>query len=1133
MSSQELEDAVGLEWPRNPFPGLRPFREDESLIFYGRNSQKDEVLARLNQTQLVFVTGPSGCGKSSLIKAGVLPALRAGLLTKAGYHWRILQMRPGRLPLARLAAEFESARPAPTAATEGASDLNNLMEAEESALWLAAEAIAPASRVANAKGRERLLLVIDQFEEIFGEQIRDPQDAGRFVRLLVRFAQRPHPNLFLILTMRSDYLGQCANFEGLAESINRSQFLTPVLTEEELGQAISRPAEDYNGEVEPRLVDQIIRDMRSGFAYHADSLPLMQHALLWLWSEACRANDGSEPPRPPFSETSRRTRLTLAAYEESGGIQGILDRHAEDVLNEAVGKSKDRRKIAQELFRRLSERDSEGRYRRSPTSADNICRTAGCSFDELQHVVRPFEHPDVCFLERRQSTNTGEALVDISHESLIRQWHSAKAWADAEADKLRYFRNLVGFARAWREKDRSPDFLKRRGELEVIQTRWKNEPPTEYWARRYGLADEFARVETYLRVSAETDHAEQRAAEREREEKAAEKSRRQRDRNMGLAAFMICICAVILYFWYHQTIESNRFHARLTSLVADQTTKTFGPARGLLVALYGIDKGLPELPAMERAAYRALAQLRELRILRDEATPASPVRSVQFDPKGRPLLVTASQDGALRFWDPESGRVIERISIGGGFLTARLRPDANELFVSARDIKSQFLVPCSRAALRAFFPQCGSASSDIKREFSGDVGSGVFSPDSRWIVTGSRFTTIKLWDVTNVAEPMRDFAVPGAFTIAAAFSHDSKRLAFGTSAGDIRVFDLVRTLSPQSAPNLTSSDHVKLGGPPGSPDGGAQAGTSRVPTSIAFHPSDPNILLATYQDGVVQLWNIAEREAKLISTQGGWAMQGIFNQSGSWIAAAHEDRAVRLWPVAAVESRQYVLPQVLRGHEAMVFTVAYNADGTKLVSGSSDGTVRLWSQQSALAPDEVNSFNDDSLSGQAQTWPLPGGKTFVVNHIKRGEVVLTTPLNPEPAASGFEIPIAPRAAAVSPSGKEAVVVPRQGRPYLFNLESTEYIVMLPGRPETWQRAGFHYDPNPPPGSTALKIVGVTEDGKRYGWPYFEDLAALKRYADRHIPFDGDKRLETKKEMMCRIEGKPDSECPAGDDSPPE
>jgi energy-coupling factor transporter ATP-binding protein EcfA2 len=502
MNAQEIGEAVPLRWPRNPFPGLRPFREDECLTFYGRNSQKDEVLAQLNQSQLVFVTGPSGCGKSSLIKAGVLPALRAGLLTKAGSRWQILQMKPGPDPLARLAAELYSGLRTRTSGGEGTREVANLIKTEESALWLAADSFVSRSRASDGRAPERVLLVIDQFEEIFSPHIQDARDAGWFIRLLVRFAQRPHPNLFLILTMRSDYLDQCANCEGVAECINRSQFLTPVLTEEELGQAISRPAEDYNGEVEPELVDRIIRDMRSGFAYHADCLPLMQHALLWLWSTACRCTGNNEPPHPPFDESSPRIRLTLATYQENGGIRGILDRHAEDVLNEAVGESKERGKIAQELFRRISERDSEGRYRRASASADNICRNAGCTLAELQQVIRPFEHPDVCFLEQRRSPNTGETLVDVSHESLIRQWHTAKAWAETEADKLRYLRNLIAWARNWGEKDRSPDFLKRRGELEVIQIRWAKEAPTADWARRYSLQEELLRVEQYLRASA-------------------------------------------------------------------------------------------------------------------------------------------------------------------------------------------------------------------------------------------------------------------------------------------------------------------------------------------------------------------------------------------------------------------------------------------------------------------------------------------------------------------------------------------------------------------------------------------------------------------------------------------------------
>jgi WD40 repeat protein len=1136
MSSQEIPDAGPLEWPRNPFPGLRPFREDECLIFYGRNSQKDEVLARLNQSQLVFVTGPSGCGKSSLIKAGVLPALRAGLLTKAGYRWKILQMRPGRHPLARLAAEFDAELPARTAGSESGHELERLIKTEESALWLAADSVAPISRIYDARAPMRLLLVIDQFEEIFGEQIQEPQDVGRFVRLLVRFAQRPHPNLFLIVTMRSDYLGQCANFEGLAECINRSQFLTPVLTEEEVSQAIARPAEDYNGEVEPPLVEKIIRDMRTGFAYHPDSLPLMQHALLWLWSNSWRRSGSSEPPRPPFGHTSPRTKLTLAMYQENGGIEGILDRHAEDVLNEAVGKSQEHRKIAQELFRRLSERDSEGRYRRSPTSADNLCRIAGCTLDELRQIIKPFEQPDVCFLEQRRSVNTGETLVDVSHESLIRQWHTAKDWADTEADKLRRVRDLVNAARSWEEKNHSPDFLKRRGELEVIQSRWNKESPNAHWARRYELADEVPRVEQYLRASSETDQEERTRVEREREEKAAEKSLRQRNRNMGIAAFLLFISIVVSVFSYMQKQTDREHRAEFFALMADEARKIYGPARGLLVALQGISEALPELPAMQRASYRALAQLREHRILKDEEKPAGPIQSVQFAPKSEPLLVTTSQDGWLRFWNADTGDVVDRYYAGGRFLTARWNPTGSELFVSARGEKSFFLAPCSKSRLREFFSACGSAASDdVKRTFNDDFGSGVFSPDGRLIVTGSSNTSTRLWEVAKIGEPRKDFKVIGSFSVAAAFSHDSKRLALGTSNG-IRIYDVAQILAFPEANYVLASpeaNYETLGGVPTSADGTTQLGGLRVVTSVAFHPTDPNKLLATYQDGIVQLWDIAKSESIPLRADGGWVLQGVFNHTGSWVATAHEDRAVRLWPLAALDSQRQVRPQPLRGHEAMIFAVAYNSDGTKIASGSSDGTARIWLQQTALAPTEVTSSEPISPTGEARI--SVGDGRFVLNY-NNTQVALTAPPDPDQAAAAGSPQakkpvIVPTLAAISPSRKDAVVVPAHGRPYLFNLKSGEYIVMLPGRPTGWRKIGFLRNPAPTADGTPDQIVGITEDGKQFRWPYFGNLAALQRFAANRIPYVGrDKRLEISKDVLCRIKGSRDSECASADES---
>jgi hypothetical protein len=243
-----------LKWPRQPYPGLRPFKvteeADESLIFYGREEQKDEILARLNRAHVVFVIGPSGCGKSSLIKAGVIPALNAGLLTRAGHRWRCASMRPGRRPMAQLAEVLAPLLPEThSSVEERRAAIDQLAREEESALWLLADAMAAGRERETPRGR-RVLLILDQLEELFAPEIESSGEVTQFVRLLTRFFERPHEDLYLILAMRTDYIGRCASYPHLAEMLNGTQYLTPVLTPAQLRVAITRPAEAYGGRVE-------------------------------------------------------------------------------------------------------------------------------------------------------------------------------------------------------------------------------------------------------------------------------------------------------------------------------------------------------------------------------------------------------------------------------------------------------------------------------------------------------------------------------------------------------------------------------------------------------------------------------------------------------------------------------------------------------------------------------------------------------------------------------------------------------------------------------------------------------------------------------------------------------------------
>src|SRR5262245_47155331 len=362
---QSLDDQIVFapRWPASPFPGLRPFRitatEDESLIFYGRTRAKDEILERLNSSHLVFVVGPSGCGKSSLVKVGVMPALEAGLLTRPGSNWRTAEMRPGDRPVRNLASAFATLR---TDASESdvSGQLYDVLCSDHNGLWLVAETLEPRA------APNHLLILIDQFEEVFASQVLEQSESKLLLELIVTYWTKAHPNLFLVVNMRTDFLEKCANFPKLADVINATLFITPVLRDSELKSVISLPPEPYHGTLEPKLVEAIVKDTSSEFGYNPDHLPLMQHALSWLWNKAISdAELSNSPPRPDAIAPSRGITLTYDHYVTHGRLTGILNEHADELL---AGLSEREQGIAQVVFTRLSERD-ENRYRRSPTSA--------------------------------------------------------------------------------------------------------------------------------------------------------------------------------------------------------------------------------------------------------------------------------------------------------------------------------------------------------------------------------------------------------------------------------------------------------------------------------------------------------------------------------------------------------------------------------------------------------------------------------------------------------------------------------------------------------------------------------------------------------------------------------------------
>ena len=489
----------------SPYPGLRPFHRDEADIFFGRDEQVDQLLIRLDKSRFLAVVGPSGCGKSSLVHTGLLNALEAGFLADVGLHWRIATMQPGSHPMRNLAAALveqvgldtvlNTAHPGylPSESREGlskkckssfsdtgASTANEKPQHDDTSFLLATLRRGPlglieALREQPLPENTNLLLVVDQFEEIFRyREHQDRDEADAFVALLLRSVMDSEFPVYIVITMRSDFLGDCALFPELPEALNDSQFLTPRLNREQRRLAITGPARVCGGDVEPALVNRLLNDMGAD----PDQLPVLQHALMRLWTDAAKQDN-----KPVI--------LKLNDYETLGGWDNTLSNHADEAFAEL---NEQQQPIAEIVFRSLTERSSVKRDTRRPVSLQTVVDIAGVEMRQIIPVIEVFRRSDRCFvMPPEEQPLTAETLIDISHESLIRKWQRLKEWVEREAQSADTYRRL--------EQTSLLHSQKRAGLLQALDwfpvLEWKRrEKPSAAWAARYG--EDFDRVMRFL-----------------------------------------------------------------------------------------------------------------------------------------------------------------------------------------------------------------------------------------------------------------------------------------------------------------------------------------------------------------------------------------------------------------------------------------------------------------------------------------------------------------------------------------------------------------------------------------------------------------------------------------------------------
>ncbi len=462
----------------NPFVGLRAYEEHEAHLFFGRDGQSDDLAARLARKRFVAVVGMSGCGKSSLVRAGLLPTLHGGFVASAGSGWRIAVMRPGYAPLASLATVLCGA----LCGTEELTAPVLSPELIESTLRRGSLGLVDAVQQARLPHDENLLVVVDQFEELFRFRqddggARADADAAAFVKLLVEAHQHAAAPIYVMLTMRSDYLGECARFRGLPEAMNESQYLVPRMNRDERRQAIEGPVGVGGARISPRLVQGLLNDVGED----PDQLPILQHALMRTWQRwETHRQDGSP--------------LDLDDYEAIGTMTRALSEHADEAYRDLSG---DHRRIAERAFKRLSERGPDNREIRRPTPFGELCNMAGAPRRDVLAVIDCFRSPAYSFLMPSISSPIqSDTFVDIAHESLIRKWQRLARWVNEEAESRAAYARLADAAKRHRDGKAG---LWRNPELGLARDWFVRERPTAHWAEQYG--GEFALADDFLRRS--------------------------------------------------------------------------------------------------------------------------------------------------------------------------------------------------------------------------------------------------------------------------------------------------------------------------------------------------------------------------------------------------------------------------------------------------------------------------------------------------------------------------------------------------------------------------------------------------------------------------------------------------------
>jgi len=459
----------------NPFPGIRSYEPSEDELFFGRERRISELIDKLSETRLLAIVGSSGCGKSSLIKAGLIPSLMKNKYVQHKDEWKQILFRPGNDPIGNLSAALLRCFGKP----ELEADRNEIHRK----LLISSDALTSVIREMNGTSSFSYLIVIDQFEELF--RFRQSvivenaaAEVAHFVELFLHATEQRELKISLVLSMRTDFMDDCAEFTHLNEAINRGYYLVPRMNSEEKQLAITGPLEVRGCKISQDLVMRLLADVGDD----PDQLPIMQHALMRTFEYWSTYRIGDEA-------------IDISHYEAIGTMKEALSVHCEEVFNEL--KQEHLQFIAEKIFKALTDFGTDSRGTRKPTKLAPLCVLAEARMEDVCKVIDSFREAGRAFLMPSYHVELrDDTIIDISHESIMRVWKRLRKWVDEESQSAQLYLRLSKSAELY-QLGKSALWIN--PELQLALQWQQTNKPNATWAMRYDPA--FDRAMEYLHYS--------------------------------------------------------------------------------------------------------------------------------------------------------------------------------------------------------------------------------------------------------------------------------------------------------------------------------------------------------------------------------------------------------------------------------------------------------------------------------------------------------------------------------------------------------------------------------------------------------------------------------------------------------